>query len=251
MLNKVFLAASLLFFSGIAYSQTVEELVEQAHQQEKQMKETAAIASLKEAIKIQPDNIAALTSVSELCAREGYRQKDKEERMRIYNDARTYAEQALKLAPENADANYVMAVALGRVAMSAGAKEKVTASREVKRYAELALKFNPRYAKAWHVLGKWNYEVANLNALEKAAAKMLFGGLPEGSLDNAITNYEKCRKIDPSFLLNYLELAKAYKEHDELDKAIEVLRKAVSLRPILQDDPGIKAECKKMLEDLE
>lgn len=251
MLSKVFLAASLLLFSGISYSQTVEDLIEQAHQQEKQMKESAALTSFKDALKIQPDNLAALTGASELSAREGYRQKDKEERNRSYSDAKTYAEQAIKLAPENADANYVMAVAMGRAAMVAGAKEKVAASKEVKKYAELALKFNPKYAKAWHVLGKWNYEVANMNALERAAAKMLFGGVPEGSLDSAIANYERCRKLDPSFLLNYLELAKAYKEHEEQDKAIEVLRKAVSLRPIFQDDPGIKAECKKMLEDME
>lgn len=251
MLIKVFASAALFFVSAVSFAQTADEIVEQARQQEKQMKDAAALSLYKDALKVQPDNIAALTGASELCSREGFRATDKDEKSRIYTEAKSYAEQALKLAPENADANYVMAVAIGRIALSSGAKEKVAASKEVKRYAELAIKFNPKYAKAYHVLGKWNYEVANMNALERAAAKMLFGGLPEATLQEAIANYEKCRKMDPSFLPNYLELAKAYKENDELDKCIEVLRKAVTLRPIYQDDLGIKSSCKKMLEELE
>lgn len=251
MLKKVLAFAFLLSFSGALYAQTADELVEQAKQLEKQMNESAALARYKEVLKIQPDNIQALIGASGLCSREGYRQKEEEDRSRYYNDAKSYADEAIKLAPENADANYVMAVAMGRIAMNAGAKEKVAGSKEVKKYAELALKFNPNYAKAYHVLGKWNYEVANLNTFEKAAAKMLFGGLPEGSLSSAISNYEKCRKLDPSFMLNYLELAKAYMENEEQDKTIEVLKKAVSLRNIYLDDADIKSQCKKMLEGLE
>ena len=251
MLNKALVLAFLFFIEGIAYGQTADEMIEQAKQLEKQMKETAALSVYKDVLKIQPENIPALTGASELCSREGYRQKDKDEKVKDYEEAKAYAEQAVKLAPENADANYVMAVAMGRQAMIAGAKDKVAASKEVKRYAELALKFNPSYAKAYYVLGKWNYDMANLNAFEKTAAKMLFGGLPEGSLEGAITNYEKCRKLDPSIISNYLELAKAYKEHDEQDKSIEVLKKALTLRNIYQDDAGIKAECKKMLDDMQ
>jgi len=251
MLKKVWAFAYLLLFSGVLYAQTADELVEQAKQLEKQMNEGVALARYKDAIKIQPDNLAAIIGASELSSREGYRQKDNDEKVRYYDEAKTYAEQAIKLAPENADANYVMAVAMGRKALISGAKEKVAASKEVKKYAELAIKFNPNYAKAYHVLGKWNYEVANLNTFEKAAAKMLFGGLPDGSLASAISNYEKCRKLDPSFVLNYLELARAYKENDEQDKTIEVLKKAVSLRSVYQDDTELKAQCKKMLEGLE
>jgi tetratricopeptide (TPR) repeat protein len=251
MLKNVLAFACLLLFSGVLYAQTADELVEQALQLEKQMKENVALAKYRDAIKIQPDNVPALTGASELCAREGYRQKDADEKTKAYNDAISYAEQAIKLAPENANANYVMAVAMGRKAMTAGAKEKVAASKEVKKYAELAIKFNPSYAKAYHVLGKWNYEVANLNTFEKAAARMLFGGLPEGTLASAISNYEKCRKLDPSIVLNYLELARAYKDNDEQDKAIEVLKKAVGLRAVYQDDADIKSQCKKMLTELE
>ncbi|WP_343690542.1 hypothetical protein [Chitinophaga sp.] len=251
MLNKALVLAFVLLIQGIAYGQTTDEMIDQAKTLEKQMKEAAALSLYKDVLKIQPDNLPSLIMASELCSRQGYRATDKEERLKNYNDSKMYAEQAVKLAPENADANYVMAVAMGRQALIAGAKEKVTAAKEVKRYADLAIRFNPNYAKAYLVLGKWNIEMVNLSTLEKTAAKLLFGGLPEGSLQEAINNYEKCRKLDPSILLNYLELAKAYKQNDEQDKCIDVLKKAMGLRNVFQDDTGIKAECKKMLDEMQ
>lgn len=251
MLNKALFFAALLLFSGISYAQTADELIEQARQQEKQSKESAALSTYKEVLKIQPDNLNALTGASELSSREGTRQAEKADKTKYYADAANYAQQALKQAPENADANYVMAVELSRQAQILGTKDKMTAYKDLKRYAELAIKFNAGYARAYYLLGFWNYEIANLNTLEKGAAKVLFGGLPEAGLEDAITNFEKCRKLEPSYLPNYLALAKAYKQHDEQDKAIEVLRKAVSLRNIYQDDVAVKAECKKMLEDME
>ncbi|HEU4555020.1 MAG TPA: hypothetical protein VFS25_19370 [Chitinophaga sp.] len=252
MAQKFLVAALLLLFSaGALYAQSVDELLEQAKTLEKQMKEADALAKYKEVLKAQPQQVAALIGASELSSREGNRQKEKEDKARYFNEAREYAVEALKIAPNNADANYAMSVALGRLALISGAKEKVAASRDVKKYAELAIKFNPNFGQAYHVLGKWNYEVANLSFLERNAAKALFGGLPDGSMEQAIANYEKCRKLAPGFILNYYELARAYNKTDQQTLAMDVLRKAITLRPVTQDDPGIKAECKKMLEEMQ
>ncbi|MET6996200.1 hypothetical protein [Chitinophaga defluvii] len=251
MLKRIFVLALSVFFIGDIHAQSVEEMVEQARQLEKQMKEVEALEKYREVLKIQPDQLQALTGASELCSREGNRQKNKEEKSKYFNTAKTYAASALALDANSAEANYAMSVAMGRIALISGAKDKVAASKEVQKYAQLALKFNPGFAKAYHVLGKWNYEVANLSAFEKGAAKVLFGGVPEGSLQEAINNYEKCRKLEPSFLLNYYDLAKAYKQDEQQEKTIEVLKKALTLRNIYQDDAAIKADCKKMLEELE
>jgi tetratricopeptide (TPR) repeat protein len=235
----------------LAKAQSVDEMVQEARQLETQMKESEALEKDKDILKIQPAQLDALNQASQLSARIGNRQKNKEDKITYFNQAKDYAQEALKVDPNNAQSNLSMAIAMGRMALIAGAKDKVAASKEVKKYAELAIKFDPKQAQGYHVLGKWNYEVANLNAFERGAAKMLFGGLPDGSLQNAISNYEKCRQLDPSFLLNYYELARAYKENGEQEKAMEVLKKALTLRSIVQDDAAIKADCKKMLEDLQ
>ncbi|HEY0273848.1 MAG TPA: tetratricopeptide repeat protein [Chitinophaga sp.] len=245
------LLVPILCFSLSAGAQTVEELLQQGSQLEKQMKEAEALNTYKEVLKIQSGNLTALTWVSLLDSREGNRQVKKDDKARFFEEAKTYAAQALAVGPNDPDANYAMAVAMGYIALISGAKDKVAASKEVKQYAELALKFRPNFGEAWYVLGKWNYEVATLNAFEKGAAKMLFGGLPDGSLANAIADFEKCRQLNPGFILNYYDLAIAYKENNQLDKAEEILRKVQALRPLHQDDPKIKADCKKMLEDMQ
>ncbi len=140
---------------------------------------------------------------------------------------------------------------MGRMAMIKSGKEKVQHVRDIKKYADAALASNPNHFRALHVLGKWHLEVTMLNFAEKAALKVIYGGLPEASLPLAVLNFEKARAIDPWFVLNYLELAKAYKENGQSDKAIEVLTKMQKLPPKTQDDPGYKAEGKKLLESLQ
>lgn len=251
MFKRIMAVYFLLSAALFVKAQSVSDMVEEAKQLEKQMKESEAFEKDKDILKIQPTQLEALNQASQLCSRIGNRQKNKEDKVNYYNQAKSYALQALKVNPNSPDANLSMAIAMGRMALISGAKDKVAASKDVKKYAELAIKFNPSLAQGYHVLGKWNFEVANLNAFERGAAKMLFGGLPDGSLQNAITNYEKCRQLDPAFVLNYYELARAYKENDQQDKAIDVLKKALTLRNIAQDDANIKVDCRKMLDDLQ
>ncbi|SEW53590.1 tetratricopeptide repeat protein [Chitinophaga arvensicola] len=251
MLKRIMAVCFLLSTVLFARAQSVTDMMEEARQLEKQMKESEAFEKDKEILKIQPAELDALNQASQLCSRIGNRQKSKDDKISYFNLAKSYAQQALKVNPNSPESNLSMAIAMGRMALISGAKDKVAASKDVKKYAELAIKFNPSMAQAFHVLGKWNFEVANLNAFERGAAKMLFGGLPDGSLQNAIANYEKCRQLDPGFILNYYELARAYKADDQQEKAIDVLKKALTLRNITQDDASIKADCKKMLDDLQ
>jgi tetratricopeptide (TPR) repeat protein len=242
-------AATLLFIS--AKSQTADQDVAQGLQFEKDLNEQAALDKYKEALSLQPDNLTALTRASLMCSRIGNRMDDKSKKTSYFQTAKIYADGALKEAPMNSDANLCEAVALGRMALISGAKQKVAALKEIKRYTELAIKYDPSSYEAWYLLGKWNYEVDNLNFFERAAANLLFGGVPKASLQDAITYYEKSRTLGPSFIQNYMELAKAYHKNNEDAKAIDALKKAISLRSTCQDDPDYKDQCKKMLADLE
>ena len=84
----------------------------------------------------------------------------------------------------------------------------------------------------------------------KGALKTFFGGLPSASLPTAIDYFEKARKADPNYLLNYLDLAKAYKKNGQSDKAIDILNRLIKLPPRTADDNGYKAEGKILLESL-
>jgi len=233
-----------------AAAQTAADLVRQADQLEKDRKEEAALAKYKEALKLEPTNLEALCGASFMCSRVGNREANKSMKEAYFKTAKIYAEGALKKNAANAEANYVMAVAMGRMALISGSKDKVAASRDIYKYAQKAVQIDPRYALAWHVLGKYNFEVSNLNFAEKGAANMLFGGLPSGDIKTAIACYEKCKSLDPGFILNLLDLAKAYKQNDQKDKAKAVLQQGINTPVRTQDDPANIAECKKMLSSL-
>ena len=106
-----------------------------------------------------------------------------------------------------------------------------------------------RSFKAWHVLGKWNYEVSNLNVFERIGAKIVYGGLPPASLENSIACYEKAKQLSPTFTLNYLELAKAYKRNGDKQKALAQLNYLLTLRNYTEDDPRIKSEAQTLLKN--
>ena len=90
-----------------------------------------------------------------------------------------------------------------------------------------------------------------MGAGDKAALKVLFGGMPKASLEDAIQYFEKARAADIFLMVDYLELAKAYVKFHQTDKAIEVLRKMMKLPPRTEDDPSYKAEGKALLASLQ
>lgn len=240
----------LTFCSFYAIAQNEQQLITQASQQEAALNENAAFETLKQVIRINPRNYYALWKLSEFCSRIGNRQSTKEKKQAFFNAGKTYAETAIKINPNASDGYYVLAVAMGRYALAQSGKEKINAVREIRTNAEKAIKLNPNHGRAWHVMGKWHYEVSNLGVMEKAGVRLMYGGLPAASLKESIQAYEKAKALEPNFALNYLELAKAYKRNDEKAKAIECLRKLPSLPNKTQDDNRIKAEGAALLKEL-
>jgi tetratricopeptide (TPR) repeat protein len=239
-----------LFLTGTTSAQDVAYLVSEGQQLQKAMKDEDALKKFQEALRIAPNDLAALVKASESNSIIGNRQTDDKRKRDYFKAARTYAESALKVDSAHAGANYAMAMAMGRMSLISSGKEKVQFVRDIKSYADACLKADPNHVRALHILGKWHSEVTNLNFAEKAALKLLYGGLPSSSYAEAIKAYEKARTLDPSFVLNYLELARAYRANGQSDKAIEVLTRMQRLPPKSADDPGYKAEGRKMLESL-
>jgi tetratricopeptide (TPR) repeat protein len=230
------------------HAQTADDLDQQAAQQIRSLKEEDALATYKQVLVIQADNLTALIGASDLSSRVGNRIADKDKARVFFDAAQDYAGKALKVDSTSSDANLVMAIALGRLSLTESGKKKVAYARDIQTYCNKAIQLNKNNFRAYYVLGKWNYEISNLSGLERAAAKIMYGGVPEGSVKAAIVCYEKCRSINPGFILNYLDLAKAYKDDDQNEKALAALQTLVHLPVQAQDDPATKVEGRKMLD---
>jgi len=249
-MKNIFLVLSFLASAGLS-AQDVTMLIKRADSLEAALKESPAYETFKQVLKIDPRNYYSLWKCSELCSRIGNRQKTKESKIDYFKAGRIYAETAIKVNPKQADGYYALSVAMGRKALIESGNERIKAVKEIKTNADKAILINPNHGRAWHVLGKWNYEVSNLNSLEKAALKLLYGGLPKASLKESIHCYEKAKQLEPVFALNNLELAKAYHRNGEELKAIELLRQLPFLPPKTEDDVRIREEGKQLLKKLE
>ncbi|RYY88192.1 MAG: tetratricopeptide repeat protein, partial [Chitinophagaceae bacterium] len=189
--------------------------------------------------------------LSELCSRIGKRLPRKEQQLEIYKLGKAYALRAVTVNPSGADGYYTLGLAIGRLGMTQSGRERVQSVKEIRSYIEKALQLNPAHGRAWHVLGKWHYEVNNLGIFEKAALRIIYGGLPPASLKEAISCYEKARAFEPDFALNFLELAKAYHKNNQPDKAFECLRKLPSIPNKTGDDAHIKSEGVRLMKEWE
>ncbi len=247
MRKHVFALSLILCIFSSALSQSVEEMVKQADLLEKQMKEEEAYQKFKEVVKLQPHQLYALIRCSELASRIGRRQTTNVRQMDFYTAAKIYAQRALKLSPNDSEANVVMALAYARMSLLKEGKEKVEYVREIKNYADRALASNPNNFKALFIIARWNFELSNLNAIQKAAVKVFYGGVQANSIDSAIYFYEKVRVLAPAFNLNYLELAKAYYRKNNKKKAAELLNYMLRLPNTAADDNTVKDEARQLL----
>jgi len=244
---KIFLA--LLFFISLSLtsvSQDVTALVREADRLEDAPNELGALNKFKEALQIQPTHVHALSKSSELCSRIGSRETNAATRDAWFKAALAYANKAIQVAPLNDQANVSMAMILGKSTLVKSGKEKLKNARAIKHHLDVAIKTNPNNYLAWHILGRWNYEISKVSAVERAGAKLFYGGVPLGSSKNAIMYFEKSRTLMPNLILNDLSLANAYHHDGQVSKAIAILKAVQPLQAHTEDDAKHKADALKL-----
>jgi len=232
-----------------AKAQDIPTLLKEGLQLERSQKEIEALEKYKLVLSQEPTNITALLKAAELSTMlAGFNEKDLKSKQLFLSSAGAYAVRAYASYPKNAEAAYVMALTQAKLSeIQPDNKKLIECVRNSKIYADEALAINPGHAKANFTVGKWHMEMANLNLVKKAAVKLIYGGLPEGSIDSAVVYLEKARTQDPYFVNTYLELAKIYNQLHQPTKVIEVLTKMVKLPTRKTEDIALKAEAAKML----
>lgn len=250
-LRYILLPFILLFaFSFSAFAQTSGDLA-RADSLFKNYQEQEALRAYNQILEQDPDNFEALWHSSLLYSRLGNQFEEEDKEKKYYMTAKERAEQALAIDPVHTQSNFVMSVAMGQMALIVGAKERVAASRDIKKYADRSIEADSTNPGPWHVLGRWHYEISDLNFAERLAANVLFGGVPSGASKEKGAEYiEKAIDINPNFLLYYYDLAKTYEELGEEDKAIATCQKAIQRPNVAPDDPKIKDDCRELIDDL-
>lgn len=202
-------------------------------------------------LKQNNDDVSALWHSSLLYSRLGSQLKSKKKQRKYYMIARKQARRALKLNPDNSMANFAMAVSLGRMAVISGVKQKVAASRKIRKYAILALQADSTNDGAWNIMSRWNYGIANMNSIERMAAKVLFGGVPKGaSFEKAVKYGKKAIRFNPAMVGYYHDLARAYEALGNKQKAAEACQSALKRPPLYSEGVSDKKQCRAIIAHL-
>lgn len=244
---------AICFLSPIfVIAQDPAVLFNEARDFERKYKEEPALAKYQEILVIQPSHMQALLKCAELSGSIGARATKQEDKIVFLYQAKGFADAAVRLDSTSADA--VFATALVNYQLSLAEKEKDVATehlRQVKVLSEWGLQLDKNHGKCHYLLGKWHLEVYNQSDLKKAAAKLLFGGLPKADLATAIQHLEASKTTEPYLCPNFLDLAKAYQLNKNYEKAIQTLEQLAKLPARKQDDLVTKATGKEMLQQLQ
>src|SRR6185436_16581079 len=132
----IWLTLFILILVNKNLAQDTRTLLKDAQQLETVFKDNDALQKYLQIVRLEPNHLVALCKSSELYSKLGKRQASKQTQSEYYLSAKQFAEKALKVNENSAEANFVMAMAMGRMAMQNSGKEKIKAVKDIRHYAE-------------------------------------------------------------------------------------------------------------------
>lgn len=243
---------ALLFLAipTMAWSQSVPDLIRKTDALDAKNRNAEALVVIQQADQLSPGNAEILYRLAKQKAQLMLDAKSSAERKQLGTEALDAAQRAVAADPKSAEAHLSLAIVYGRLAQDESARRKVELSRLIRDEAEIAAKLDPREDYAWHVLGRWNYEMANFNAVLKALAQAIYGKFPDASNEKAVEYLEKAVALRPDRVVHQIELGRAYLAIGEKDKARAALEKGLSLPSVAKDDNETKERGRKALSQL-
>ena len=144
--------------------------------------------------------------------------------------------------------NYeTMSMSFAAIISVSGLRGKAHMADSVRIYAEECIYLEPKNDRAYHILGRWHYEVSKLGWFTKVLAKVFFGESPEGSFERATNYFNKALELDNIVVHRYW-LGMTYLEEGQKDKALEQFRILQDLPLVQHNDEYFKKEAQKLLE---
>ena len=257
-MKKVLQLASILLLVmlgvNLSFAQTVDELLKQGDQFVTEFQNQKALDTYLKAEKIAPNNWEVLWRISRAYVDLGEKMPEKtdaqkDEQEKVYNKAFDYANKSVKNGSGQSITYVRRAIANGRIALFQGVFSAVGTVNDVKEDCDKAIQLgnggNYVQGLAHYVLGRTHLKVS-----EKSYVVRLPIGLGWGDTEDAVKLLETAVKLKPNFRMFLFELAKAYVEEDEYDKAKETLKKVEKAPKVDEDDDKVLAEAKKLYEEI-
>jgi tetratricopeptide (TPR) repeat protein len=222
--------AFLLFAWPLALAAgTADALVSQALAAEAHFDAKTALGFFLKADAAQPNDPFILEKISKQYSDSISDAADPDEKKRRAEKAVAYARRAVALEPKSAVNLTALAISYGKLGFYSDTRTEIAYSRLVEDYAGRALALDPNYDWAYHVLGRWNYEIAGLGATKRFLVKLIYGGLPPASTAEAVRLLRHAVQLAPQISAHHVELGFAYLADQQPDPARAEFAQALRL----------------------
>src|SRR5688572_7970073 len=222
--------------SGPLGAQTAAEHIVIGDREHAAMNAASALQHYQAAIQADANNAEALWRSSREAIDLG--EFDDAKRDSLYRLGEQYARRAVQADPRSSMAHFALAKALGRRALSLGARERVKFAGEVRKEALEALALDSTNAGALHVMGRWHANVMRLSGVSRFVAKNILGGkiFNEANWKDAAGYLERAAALEPDRVVHKLELASVYADTKNKDKARAMYQQAIATKPVEYND---------------
>ncbi|GBD88185.1 hypothetical protein BMS3Abin03_02120 [bacterium BMS3Abin03] len=252
--TKIFFVFFLLFIAGIN-AQSLDELMQKGDSYYSVWDHQNALKTYLLADSLYPGNWELMWKISRAYVDIGEKlpqetSEEEDQKKAMYEKALAYADSAVKLAPDQAEAYVRRAIANGRIALFEGVFSAIGSVNDVRDDCEKAIELgnggNYTQALAHYVLGRAHYKVS-----EKPYLLRLPLGLGWADMDDSIRELETAVKLKPNYRMFYLALAKSYFEEDEYEKAKETLLQLEKAPFVDEDDDKVLEEAKVLMKKVD
>jgi len=246
---KAFVVLPILFaMQVLAEDPRVTSLVKQGDLADQQGNTRAALSSFRAAEAIEPQNVGVLLRISKQFGDLIDETKPEENAKRIAQLALNYGTKALELDRNNAKVHLNLAISYGHMTDFVGNKTKLEYSKIIYDEAQKSIELDPTDDYAWHVLGRWEAGVANINPMLKALAGLVYGGMPKASNEEAVRCFKKAVEIAPQRMMHHAELAHVYKQMGKNDLALQEWQNTLGIRAQDSDEEKYQQEAHAALD---
>ena len=241
------LIAALLSFRALAEESQIVALLKQGDAEERQGRTRAALAIFREAERRDPANVGVLLRIAKQYSDLIDATKPEAAAQGIAEKSLDYSRRAVELEPNNAKGRLSLAIAYGRLTDFVGNKAKLEYSKLIKQETTKSIELDPNDDFAWYVLGRWHFGVANVGAMLKAMAKLVYGGMPAASNEEAAKCLKKATEIAPQRIIHHSELARVYRAMGRKELALKEWQTVNALPAVDKEDEKDKREAQSEL----
>lgn len=141
-------------------------------------------------------------------AREARKTGDVSRRTQVVHEGKQAIARALKLCPTSSNVQKYVAIMYNELGGISSMREKLECAAVFQQHVKLALDISPNDPDLHHMLGRFNFEIATIGWTTKQLVYVVFGSLPEASLEASLRHLLLAHEGKPLWALNLAWMAR-------------------------------------------